>query len=212
MVENGCPVKLCTYIFVIFLLDFAGGFACYAKIQGTIVEQYSGDAYHQVAKSDLTEVSGKDLSGNPEHEVRKIRSMTLSEAAQRFIEMRNACAPLLPKNMFRDISWDLMLELFLAAEQGDSPFIKQLQSIAGEPMASAMRRIDGLEESGLLRRKQAEDDHRRVHVSLTHKGYVAMANMLRHLYDFSFSRDEEKAVQVPKAVPKSFSARDMSGD
>lgn len=78
------------------------------------------------------------------------RPLNLAEAAQRFINMRNECAPLLPKNMFRDVAWDLMLELFLAAETGYSPFIKQLQSIAEEPMANAMRRIDHLEECGLL--------------------------------------------------------------
>jgi len=135
------------------------------------------------------------------------RPLNLAEAAQRFINMRNECAPLLPKNMFRDVAWDLMLELFLAAETGYSPFIKQLQSIAEEPMANAMRRIDHLEECGLLRRRQDDDDHRRVHVSLTNKGYTAMANMLRHLYDFSFSQNEGLSDGVGAMAPKSFAPR-----
>jgi hypothetical protein len=138
--------------------------------------------------------------------------LDLAEAAQRFIDMRNECAPLLPKNMFRDIAWDLMLELFLAAERGHSPFIKQLQSIAEEPVANAMRRIDHLEECGLLRRRQDDEDHRRVHVSLTNKGYFAMANMLRHLYDFSFPQNRRAHGGKGAVTPRSFSPGDLSGD
>ena len=116
--------------------------------------------------------------------------MGLAEAAKRFIDMRNQCAPLLPKTMLRDLSWDLMLELFLAAEHRQTPFIKQLSSIADEPFANVQRRIDHLEGLGLIRRQQDEDDHRRVRLSLTKKGYAAIANMLRSLYDFHFDGEE----------------------
>jgi len=128
--------------------------------------------------------------------------MSLAEAAEKFIEMRDKCAPLLPKTMLRDLSWDLMLELFLAAEHHQKPFIKQLSSIAGEPLANAQRRIDHLEGIGLIRRQRDEDDHRRVHLSLTEKGYTAIANMLRSLYDFC---DDKAGAEQPKtfrpAVP-----------
>lgn len=156
------------------------------------------------------QVIGIDAADQSSREELVGRPANLAEAARRFIDMRNECAPLLPKNMLRDISWDLMLELFLAAEQGRNPFIKQLESIAGEPIANAMRRIDNLEESGLLKRRQDEDDHRRVHVSLTRKGYLAMANMLKRLYDFSFVQNEQSHAVGGHSAPKSFSPQLIS--
>ena len=170
-----------------------------------------GEVVHRNPESDISQrivnigSNGQDIDeefiGAPAN---------LAEAAQRFIDMRNECASILPKNMLRDIAWDLMLELFLAAEQGHRPFIKQLESIAGEPIANAMRRIDHLEESGLLSRRQDDHDHRRVHVSLTRKGYLAMANMLRHLYDFS--RPEEPQAAGGNDAPRSFSRSAVSRD
>ena len=55
--------------------------------------------------------------------------------------------------------------------------------MSGESTTSAMRRIDRLQEAGLLSRRPDPTDHRRVRVRLTGKGYAAMAAMLEHLFD-----------------------------
>lgn len=102
----------------------------------------------------------------------------LLELARRTQRMRARIAEILPRNVFRDSAWDIMLELFTAAEQKRVVCIKELILVSGETSTSALRRIDRLEAADLLCRSHDPNDHRRVSVALTPKGDEGMRAML----------------------------------
>ncbi|MFN3677332.1 MAG: MarR family transcriptional regulator [Sphingomonas pseudosanguinis] len=107
---------------------------------------------------------------------------TLLDLARQTQAMRANVAQFFPRDVFRDSAWDMMLELFIAEQQAKPLCVKELILVSGESSTSALRRIDRLEESNLLRRRTDPTDHRRLIVSLTQRGTDAMTAMLRHLY------------------------------
>jgi hypothetical protein len=107
---------------------------------------------------------------------------SLLELARKTQVTRGKIAKLFPRNVFRDSAWDLMLELFVGAQEQRSVCVKQLVLVSGETSTSALRRIDSLEQAGLLRRCHDPKDQRRVSVILTPAGEEAMTAMLSHLF------------------------------
>ena len=109
--------------------------------------------------------------------------VNLVQAARAMLSARIKSAKYFPKTLFRDSAWDMMLELFVAGEERRRICVKQLMGVAGESSTGTMRRIDRLEEAGLIGRSPDPQDHRRVIVELSESGRAAMAAMLRDLYD-----------------------------
>lgn len=108
---------------------------------------------------------------------------TLLARARQARQLRSRMSHFLPRDLLVDPAWDMMIDLFIAAGTGERLYIKDLTLMSGESTTSAMRRIDRLQEAGLLSRRPDPTDHRRVRVRLTGKGYAAMAAMLEHLFD-----------------------------
>jgi DNA-binding MarR family transcriptional regulator len=104
------------------------------------------------------------------------------ELARKMQSMRARVVDLLPRDVFRDSAWDMMLELFVAEQQKRLVCVKELILVSGETSTSALRRIDRLEAAELLRRRNDPVDHRRVAVALTSKGNAAMCTMLHNLF------------------------------
>lgn len=123
--------------------------------------------------------------------------LALIDFARQTQAMRAKVAKIFPRDIFRDSAWDMMLELFVAARERRSVCVKQLVLISGETPTSALRRIDRLEEAGLLLRRTDPADHRRVMIELAPKGDEAMCAMLRNLF-----LDAEPAGNPP--APRSF--------
>ena len=96
-------------------------------------------------------------------------------------QMRKTVATLFPRDVFRDFAWDILLELFVAEQRSRAICVKDLILVSGETSTSALRRIDRLEDAGLLQRRHDSSDHRRVSVALTAKGDNAMTALLRSL-------------------------------
>lgn len=128
----------------------------------------------------------------------------LLRAAKTFRTARHQCAGMFPRNLFRDSAWDMMLELFITDQENGSICVKQLMAASGESATGAVRRIDGLEEAGLVSRRVDPADHRRVKVVLTEKGFAAMVAMLRHICDMGDIKP-----LAPGAAPVSFSPRGL---
>lgn len=107
---------------------------------------------------------------------------TLLDMARQTQAMRATVAAFFPRDIFRDSAWDMMLEMFVAGEEGRALCVKQVILVSGETSTSALRRIDRLEAAGLMARRVDPMDHRRVSLTLTVKGHDAMAAMLRSLF------------------------------
>jgi DNA-binding MarR family transcriptional regulator len=111
--------------------------------------------------------------------------LTLLQLARQTQKARINCSKHFPKNVFRDSAWDIMLELFIVAEEQRTMCVKEAVAVSGETPTSSLRRIEGLEEAGLVIRSYDPIDHRRVLVTLSAKGRTAMISFLKHLFDAS---------------------------
>lgn len=101
--------------------------------------------------------------------------------ARRVLEARRRLGALSPGDLLRDTAWDMMLELFIALQTGRRLCVKDLTLLCGESPAGAVRRIDRLQAAGLVGRKVDRQDHRRVFVELSDRGFEAMRAMLEDL-------------------------------
>lgn len=108
---------------------------------------------------------------------------SLLSLARQTQQARINCSRHFPKNVFRDSAWDIMLELFIVAEEGRSLCVKETMAVSGESATGTLRRIEGLEEASLVVRRYDPRDHRRMLVELTAKGRHAMVSFLHHLFE-----------------------------
>lgn len=108
---------------------------------------------------------------------------TLLGFARQARQLRATMSDFLPRDLLVDPAWDMMLDLFIAAGTGERLYVKDIILLSGGSAGSVMRRIDRLQEAGLLTRHLSPDDHRRVRIFLTEGGHTAMATMLEHLFD-----------------------------
>ncbi|WP_052071684.1 MarR family transcriptional regulator [Sphingopyxis sp. MWB1] len=113
---------------------------------------------------------------------RTIAERQIVEGARHLLKARHKMAALLPKGLLRDSAWDMILELFVAQEEGGILYVKQLMLSSGESAAAAIRRIDRLEEAGLIERFSDPLDRRRVIVRLQEKGHEAVLTMLKQVF------------------------------
>lgn len=126
-------------------------------------------------------------------------SPALLARARQARQLRSTMSAFLPRDLLVDPAWDMMIDLFIAVATGERLYVKDLILMSGESVASAMRRIDRLQEAALLARQPDPIDHRRVHVGLTARGQSAMAAMLEHLFDQGSPDGETRAI-----APRSF--------
>jgi len=108
---------------------------------------------------------------------------SLLALARQTQQARANCSQHFPKHVFRDSAWDIMLELFVVAEEGKFLCVKDIMAISGESATGTMRRIESLEEADLVSRRFDPRDHRRMRVELSDKGREAMISFLHHLFE-----------------------------
>ncbi len=106
----------------------------------------------------------------------------LLDMALKARDLRIKMTMVFPRDIFVDKAWDMMIELVIAHATGERLCVKDLVILSGERPTSAMRRIDRLQESGLIGRHCDPHDHRRVQVYLTARGIGAMTTMLHHVH------------------------------
>lgn len=126
----------------------------------------------------------------------------LHDLARHMQFMRTKIIPLFPRDVLRDSALDMLLELFVAQFRNRDVCIKELIIVSGETSTSALRRIDRLEASGMLRRRPDPADHRRVAVALTEKGDDAMRAMLHHLFLDNVSVASRETATRQRAFPQ----------
>ncbi len=81
----------------------------------------------------------------------------------------------LPGKLFGEPAWDILLDLFISAGEGKPVFVSSACLAANVPQTTALRRIQILEEHGLVEREGDSGDNRRTIVRLTPRGHAAMA-------------------------------------
>lgn len=84
-------------------------------------------------------------------------------AVRRIRSRRNS---LLGSPVFRDPSWDMLLDLLAAHHRGEEVSAGAVCLGAGVPSTTALRHLDRLEASGLVRRERDRQDHRRTIITL----------------------------------------------
>lgn len=106
----------------------------------------------------------------------------LSDLARRAFRERRRREKLFGDNaLFGEPGWDLLLDLFIAAEQGKSVSISQACIGACVPSTTALRWIGLLEGKGLLVRESDPQDMRRTLVRLSASAYCKMVEYLSDL-------------------------------
>ncbi|HKU96412.1 MAG TPA: response regulator [Vineibacter sp.] len=80
-----------------------------------------------------------------------------------------------------DPSWDMLLELMLAHIENKQTYLTSLCVVSGLPTTTALRRVEQLIASGLVRREDDPVDRRRVIVSLTESGVERLSAYLEQV-------------------------------
>lgn len=89
-----------------------------------------------------------------------------------------------PPEFISDPAWDMLLDLFLARQHRRDVSVTSLCIASGAPTTTALRRIDALIGSGLIRRVPDKTDGRRTLVCLTDKAETMLTEyfaLFRHV-------------------------------
>lgn len=90
------------------------------------------------------------------------------------MSVRLAQRRIFPSAVFRESCWDIMLLCFASQLEGHPLCIKQIRNQLDESNTALLRRIDELEQAGMVRRHRDELDGRRTMVQLTPAAIAAM--------------------------------------
>ena len=98
--------------------------------------------------------------------------------AQSLYKFRRSRAKYFDEDLFGEAAWDMLLDLFIAANLNKTVAITSACFASGVPATTALRWIAILVEKGLVEKQADPDDRRRVFVRLTIKGWDAMTRCL----------------------------------
>lgn len=104
--------------------------------------------------------------------------MSLADVARRIYGQRRRRARHLPDDLFGEPAWDILLDLFIAAEDGRRIPVTSACIAADVPATTGLRWLQVLENRGQIERRADPQDGRRTYVALTVAGYTAMAKYL----------------------------------
>lgn len=103
---------------------------------------------------------------------------TYAAVARRILKDRRKVTDFFEPDMFADPARDILLDLFAAAEEGESVSVSSCCIAASVPQTTALRWLDRLKQTGLVTQTEDAADRRRRFVALTPKGHDAMRRYL----------------------------------
>ena len=99
----------------------------------------------------------------------------------KMIRVRRLRSRYFDDKLFADPAWDMLLELTLGCAENRPLTVSSLCDASGLPMATALRRIDEMVDSGLIARRRDHLDRRRIFVVPTEKAITAINGFLSEL-------------------------------
>jgi DNA-binding MarR family transcriptional regulator len=106
---------------------------------------------------------------------RPLSPEAVAAAAASLIENRRLRRRHLPRDLFGEPGWDMLLALAAVYPRGTSLNVKMLVAASGAPATTAQRWIDQLARLDLIVRRVDEHDRRCVDVHLSDGGWQAIA-------------------------------------
>ncbi|HEX9933248.1 MAG TPA: hypothetical protein VGB08_10440 [Allosphingosinicella sp.] len=103
--------------------------------------------------------------------------MLLAEA-KRLAAARRVRDRIFGRELFPNPGWNILVELFIAAEEGRNVTIKSACVAAGVPQSTALRHIAHLNEVRLTARAQHPSDARSAYLKLTDRGRAKMVSYI----------------------------------
>jgi DNA-binding MarR family transcriptional regulator len=103
------------------------------------------------------------------------------ELAKQLLAQRMARFDHFPAELFHEPAWDMLLALFVAHEERRTMNVKTLVASAHAPVTTSQRWIDHLHKLKLIDRVIDPIDRRRMEISLSDNGFVAVTAYLRRL-------------------------------
>ena len=94
--------------------------------------------------------------------------------ARMWLRKQNARYKFLPKNIFRDPAWNILIDTYVQEREGRAVSTTSACAASGAPNSTALRWIASLEDSGLIARIMDTMDGRRTFIRLTPKARVAI--------------------------------------
>ena len=88
--------------------------------------------------------------------------------AKRLLRMRQARRTYLDESVISGPAWDLMVALY--SLENEACAVGKLSELADVPLTTALRRLQMLEQVGLVRREQSDFDRRSIKIRLSDPG------------------------------------------
>lgn len=77
-------------------------------------------------------------------------------------------------HLFADPAWDILIDLFIASEEGQQISVSSACIASGVPASTALRWIKILEDTGHIARHQDPSDARRIFISLSERSVTTV--------------------------------------
>lgn len=103
------------------------------------------------------------------------------EMCRRLIASRKIVGDRLGYGMCSSPILDMLLELFVATHEGRPAYSWSLCMFAHVPISTALRKMEAMEQEGMVIREKACRDRRRIQVYLTPEGRSAVEGLLDRL-------------------------------
>ena len=107
-------------------------------------------------------------------------AMSNAASLQALLRLRHVRATLFPERIFVQPAWDMLLELLECRLRRRRISVSGLYLAAGVPPATALRRMQDMEDAGLIVRVSDPDDRRRQFVELTPRTLHQFQAFVRH--------------------------------
>jgi DNA-binding MarR family transcriptional regulator len=109
-----------------------------------------------------------DQSHSSDHVCNRINAVRI------YLRCRRLRERLLPREIFGEPAWDILLDLYAAQLEGKAVSISSACIASAVPTTTALRWLSKLVECGLIERSLDASDARRAHVRITDDGLQAV--------------------------------------